>query len=727
MSKIPMSVSAFPAVVKLPLVGSRWRIACCLLLLATGLSAQKPLDGKRNGEKYFASGRWADALTELNRYQQAKPGDMAVLTKLGIANYQLHQADKARQLLEYVLGRNPRSTDTDLYYYYARTLHGQQEYDKAILAYKGFLRICGDKHPLRAQVVDNIRRCVHAQEVGNNDAVALVENLGDRVNTSGDEFAPLPSVNYADRLYFSAARPGSVGGRRNDAGLADEDAGHWCSDMFAAALDASGWQYAADFGGLLNTSRQEVALGFDDAGQVLYFFRGFTLYAGDILADTANRQDEYSVVPPVFRSILQPENGDAAPFFFNDTTVVFASRQIGGYGGLDLYFTTRHDSIWTLPRNLGPTVNSAYDETTPFLARDARTLFFSSNRLEGLGGLDVFKTFFDEKKNTWEVPQNLGNGVNSPGDDGYFRLDREGRQAFLSSDRLNDNYGERDLYLVYYKEQQPEQNPAGPVVLFSELRKAGSEAAPVEVQPVALEPAFYTTDRDILSPENLKIVERAAKAGRQNPSAKVLVTAFTDETGPPKFDLYAGIKRAEMVGRALTERGIPAGQVLLRSVGSDFALARNVLNAAPNPSGQRLNRRMEITLVSATEEAPTPAHLERPAVPEVMATGGAAKLDQYSSGLAYKVEVATTRQILSNDALAMFTELMIETQPGAGSYRYTAGFLKQYDQAVKLRQELRQQGFVDAFVVAYVNGVRVSKADAVSLVKKYPDLGGYVK
>ncbi len=728
MIKSTISIFVQPLVWQRRSLRKAWpAIVALLLLLATGLSAQKPLDGKRNGDRYFAASRWSEALTEYTNYQQAKPGDMAVLTRLGITNYQLHQADKARQFLEYVLGRNPQSSDADLHYYYARTLHGQQDYEKAILAYKGFLRVCGDKHPLRARVVDNIRRCVNAQSIGTNDAVALVENLGDRVNTPGDEFAPLPSVNYADRLYFSAARPGAVGGRRNDSGYADEESGRWCSDMFAASLDASGWQYAGDFGGLLNTSRHEVALGFDDAGQILYFFRGFTLYAGDILADTANRQDEYAVMPPIFRSTLQPENGDVAPYFFNDTTVIFASRQAGGYGGLDLYFTTRHDSIWGLPRNLGPTVNSAYDETTPFLARDARTLYFSSNRLEGLGGLDIFKTVFDEKKNTWEAPQNMGNGVNSPGDDAYFRLDKAGKQAFLSSDRMNDNYGERDIYLVYFKEQQPEQNPAGPVVLFSELRKAGSEAAPVEIQPVALDPLFYTADRDVLSPDNLRIVERTAKVARQNPSAKVLVTAFTDETGPAKFDLYAGIKRAEMVGKALTDRGIPAGQILLRSVGPDFALARNVLDAAPNPSGQRLNRRLEITLVSATDDAPTPAFLQRPTVPEVMATAGAARLDQYSKGLAYKVEVATTRQILSNDALAMFTELMIESQPGAGSYRYTAGFLKQFEQALKLRQELKQQGFDEAFIVAYVNGVRVSKADAASLVVKYPDLKGYVK
>ncbi len=729
MSKSPIHLpSSFP-ISTLPIFCRCWRpLGWLLLLLVTNaLSAQKPADLKRNGERYFAAGRWTDALTQLNQYQQAKPGDLTVLTKLGIAHYQLHQTDKARQFLEYVVGRPPQSTGADPYYYYARTLHGQQEYDKAILAYKGFLRICGDKHPLRAQVVDNIRRCVNAQGIGPNADVALVENLGDRVNTPGDEFAPLPSVNYADRLYFSAARPGGVGGRRNDAGYADEEAGHWCSDMFAAGLDASGWQYAGDLGGLLNTSRYEVALGFDNTGQILYFFRGFTLYAGDIFADTASRQDEYAVTPPMVQSTMHPDESDTAPFFFNDTTLVFASRQNGGYGGLDLYFTTRRDSIWTLPRNLGPAINSAYDETTPFLARDARTLFFSSNCLAGLGGLDVFKTVFDEKKNTWTDPQNLGTGINSPGDDAYFRLDQDGRQAFFSSDRLDDNYGERDLYLVYYKEQQAEQQPKGTVILFSELRKSGSQSTSEEVQTVAIEPLFYTSDRDVLSPDNGKVVDRAAAVARQNPSVKMLVTAFTDETGPAKFDLYYGIKRAELVGKALLERGIPAGQVLLRSVGAGFSLARNVLNAAPNPVGQRLNRRLELTLVSAADDLPTQARLERPSVAEVMATNGTAQLDELTKGLAYKVEVATTRQILTNDALAMFSELMIESQPGAGSYRYTAGFFKKYDQALKLRQELGQQGFEEPFVVAYVNGVRVSKADAVSLVKKYPDLAGYVK
>ncbi len=97
------------------------------------------------------------------------------------------------------------------------------------------------------------------------------------------------------------------------------------------------------------------------------------------------------------------------------------------------------------------------------------------------------------------------------------------------------------------------------------------------------------------------------------------------------------------------------------------------------------------------------------------------------AGLCFKVEAVTTRQILTNDAIGMFNDLMIESQPGAGSYRYTAGWFRKFSEAAALRRELQAQGFTDAIVAAYVDGVRVSRAEAVGLLKKYPELAAFVK
>ncbi|GAB4490717.1 MAG: hypothetical protein OHK0019_09900 [Saprospiraceae bacterium] len=709
---------------------TRLRSVFCLLvfaLLSPALWAQKASEWKKNGEKAFANGRWAEALSLLSQYQQEKPGDPAVLTKLGITHYHLHQPEKARQFLEYVAKQNPNSQDADLFLYLARTLHGQQEFERAIPAYKAFLRVCGDKHPLRAGVADQIRRCVSGTAIQPNDNVALVENLGDRVNSPGDEFAPLLSPNYSNRLYFSAAREGSNGGRRNDAGLADSVAGHWCSDMFFTNQTTSGWEQAIPFSGLLNTPRHEVALSFAGKGQVLFYFRGFTLYSGDVFADTAGRKDEYAVTPPAFISPMKAEEGDGAPFFFNDTTLIFASRRAGGQGGLDLYITTFSDSAWTEPRNLGPAVNSPYDETTPFLARDGRTLYFSSNRTESIGGLDIFKTVFEDEKIAWQTPVNLGTPLNSPGDDAWFSLAADGLTGFLSSDRL-DSYGERDLYMVYFKEQMTEQARTSQPVLFLEAERiAAVKKVESEAKSAVIPAFFYNSDKDVLSTENLKIVNEAATLARQIPQATMLVTVHTDETGTAKFDLYYGIKRAELVGKALTDRGVPAGRILLYSCGPNYPLVRTIVDATPNPAAAAMNRRVEISMAALGEKLPVEITVQRPEVSELMAAPGAKFFDENVKGVSFRVEIATTRQILTNDVLSMFSDVMIESQPGTGSYRYTAGLLKQHEQAVQLKKDLQKQGFAEATVVAYIDGIRISKAEAVGLLKKYPDLAPYIR
>ncbi|MBL7797605.1 MAG: PD40 domain-containing protein [Saprospiraceae bacterium] len=698
-----------------------------LLLAAPALPAQKTTDLKRAGEKQFANRQWAESLTTLGQYQQEKPGDLGVLTKLGICNYHLHQAEKARQYLEFVLQKNPTGTDPDVHYYLARTLHGLSEFERAIGAYKGFLRVAGDKHPLRANALDNIRRCVGGLGIRPNPDVALVENLGDRVNTPGDEFAPLPSVNFPNRVYFSAARENCTGGRRNAEGYEDLETGQWCSDMFFSNRTNSGWNYATLLGDLLNTPRYEVVLDFSSDGQVLYFFRGFTLFSGEILADTAGRN---AVSSPAFSSPMLPEEGDTAPFLATDSLLLFASRRPGGQGGLDLYYAMRTDSGWTQPLNLGLDINSPYDETTPFLARDGRTLYFSSNSTRSMGGLDIFKSVFDPATQTWSEPVNLGTPVNSPGDDAFFRLTADGLSAFFSSDRL-DSYGQRDIFMVYFKQEQMEQYTRR-TLFAAAAKKTGNAATPGAVAAKLPESAnfpvlYYNTDNDILNEENRKSLSETARLAQLFPEAKVLVCVHTNETGPAKFDLYYGIKRAEIVGKALTDLGVPARNISLKSFGSAYPVARNVLNALPNPTGQRLNRRIEIWLASAEEPLPLTQTVQRQIVPQEMAIGGIMPTETRFKGLTYKVEAVAARQVVTNDALAMYADLMIESEPESGSYRYSTGYFRAFAEAAAHRRELQAQGFSDALVTAYVDGVRVSRADAAGLVKKYPDLAAFIK
>jgi outer membrane protein OmpA-like peptidoglycan-associated protein/tetratricopeptide (TPR) repeat protein len=695
-------------------------LLCCWALPAV-LSAQSTAALKSKADAAFTNGRWAEALDFYSQFQEKKPGNIEVLGRIGQTAYLVHQPDKAKQYLQYVT-QQARSNDQAHWFYLARTLHGLQEWEAAIDAYKGYLRFAPPDHLYRAYAREQILRCIKGLDARSNDDIALVENMGTAINSAGDEFAPLPSVNFNDRLYFAASRPESVGGRRNDDGYDAPNNGHWCSDMLVTTRSARGWQMPNPFSSLQNTSRYEYAFDFTNGGRVLHFFRGFTLYGGDILTDTADVKDEYRSAPQVWRSAFAPQNGDEGLFFFDDTTMIFASRRAGGLGGLDLWYATFRDTAWMPPVNFGPEINSNFDETTPYCAPDGHTLYFSSNRREGIGGLDVWKTIFDRKERRWNIPTSMGLGINSPGDDAYFRLSRDGQNAYLSSNRIVDNLGERDLYIVYFK--SPQVAEAG---IFA-LTTPPPAAQQTDKLRLGWEPLFYTSDRDVVGPKNNAILRRASDLSKQFPTLRWVVTTHTDDKNLPKFDLYTGIKRAEMVAKSLIEQSVNPDNILIRSAGQGYPYAAwMVTGGTPNAEAGAVNRRIEVVPFPTSNDWPIVFELQRPDLEADLDAGGTARLDQQQQGLIYRVELATVSQVLTSDALGLFTDILVESKPTSGQYRYLAGAERQFSAAANLRKNAKEEGFPDAVIVAYINGWPVSKAEAVGLVKKYPDLANFIK
>jgi hypothetical protein len=110
-----------------------------------------------------------------------------------------------------------------------------------------------------------------------------------------------------------------------------------------------------------------------------------------------------------------------------------------------------------------------------------------------------------------------------------------------------------------------------------------------------------------------------------------------------------------------------------------------------------------------------------------MAAAGTARYDELSKGLSYRVEVANTRQLLNTEALSMFSDLLISSQTGSGQYQYSAGWVRQYKEAAQLKAELQKQEFSEVRVVACLNGLPLSKPEAIALLKKYPDLMEFVR
>ena len=131
--------------------------------------------------------------------------------------------------------------------------------------------------------------------------------------------------------------------------------------------------------------------------------------------------------------------------------LIFSSDMHSGSGGSDLYMCKKGaDGSWSTPKNLGNVINTEGEEAFPYLA-DNNTLFFSSDGHEGLGGLDIYVCKLDEKTKTWSAPENVGIPINSSYDDISLALFADGRSTYFSSNRPAKKSGDN---IYYYKCQK---------------------------------------------------------------------------------------------------------------------------------------------------------------------------------------------------------------------------------------------------------------------------------
>lgn len=131
-------------------------------------------------------------------------------------------------------------------------------------------------------------------------------------------------------------------------------------------------------------------------------------------------------------------------FANNGTAIYYTSNRDGGYGGYDLYVSYRTATGWTSPENLGAEINTPGNEMTPFVDANG-VLYFSSDWHAGYGGMDLFMT--TRRTYGWSTVQNMGSQVNSPADDMYLVFDADKKEGYFTSNRAGGE-GNEDIYQV---------------------------------------------------------------------------------------------------------------------------------------------------------------------------------------------------------------------------------------------------------------------------------------
>jgi len=130
--------------------------------------------------------------------------------------------------------------------------------------------------------------------------------------------------------------------------------------------------------------------------------------------------------------------------------LIFASDRPGGFGGLDLYISDKTNGDWGPAVNLGPEINSQFNEDRPFLINNGKTLFFSSQGHENIGGYDLFRSDL-QPNGLWSIPKNMGYPISTPDDDIFFMPVGDGKSGYYARFKETGGFGKEDIYKITIK------------------------------------------------------------------------------------------------------------------------------------------------------------------------------------------------------------------------------------------------------------------------------------
>lgn len=272
------------------------------------------------------------------------------------------------------------------------------------------------------------------------------------------------SINSVDDDYFpsfSTVRKDLIITRRSN-GLNE--------DFFISTLDSCGdWSKARDMGFPLNSPFPECAQVRSYNDKYMIYQKcdnrspnGWEMGGCDLYLSYATAQG-WSVPRPFGYTINTTAYEGMPALAPDETALYFVSDRPGGYGGKDIWVSHFKEGYWQVPENLGPGINTDKDEGTPVIAADAKTLYFSSRGHSGFGGFDMFVSRLQEGK--WQKAMNLGTPVNSNYDELSGTVLLSGDTMYFASNRPG-GYGGLDIYTT---ELPKDFRPAGMTMLCGKV------------------------------------------------------------------------------------------------------------------------------------------------------------------------------------------------------------------------------------------------------------------
>ena len=345
-------------------------------------------------------------------------------------------------------------------------------------------------------------------------------------------------------------------------------------DFFESIKFQNNWQNAKPLAGKINTTYNEGGQKISTDGKWMVFtgcnypegFGSCDIY----IAENINGvwSERKNMGDPV-----NTEFWESAPCLSPDrSSIYFSSNRPGGYGGMDIYVAHLNEKgFWGTPQNLGPTINTSGDEMFPFIHFDNTTLYFTSSGLKSIGGSDIYVS----KKIGigYSEPVNLGFPINTIDNESGLVVNAAGKTAYFSSDRFGGEGG-----MDIYEFSLPAEVQAFPV------KKA---------EAIVLKDILFQTAKWDLQPSSFESLNAVIAFLKSNPSIHIQINGHTDNIGKEDANLQLSTQRAKSVVEYIKQNGVAEHRLLFKGYGSTMPIADNLTE-----EGRAKNRRTEMLILS---------------------------------------------------------------------------------------------------------------------------------
>ncbi|MDX9696569.1 MAG: hypothetical protein RBT49_12325, partial [Bacteroidales bacterium] len=394
-----------------------------------------------DADSWFYYEDYPEALPIFLKLYESDSLNYNVIYKIGFCY--LHIDGQKSKSIPFLKKATERITDTyrennyvekrapiDAFFYLGNAYLVNNQIEQAIDSYMGFQKIVAQSKKLadkdiydQEYLTRQINACKNAIEFKNNPVEFIAENAGTPINTKFDDFNPVISGD-GNVLIFTTK-------------LKFYDA------IFYSKKVNGEWSYPVNIMSQLGVDNKTATSSLSYDGKILILYRDDN-FDGNLYVSFF-KNGEWTKIAPLGENIntkYWESNGSLSK---DNTKLYFTSNRVGGYGDLDIYVSDiQPDGTWGIPKNLGPVINSRWNENSPFVTENGY-LFFTSEGHKGMGGYDVFYSI--KTGNTWSEPKNMGYPLNTTDDNIFFYPVMNAEYAYYAK-YSGYGYGGEDIYKV---------------------------------------------------------------------------------------------------------------------------------------------------------------------------------------------------------------------------------------------------------------------------------------